>query len=135
MVDIFLSVLFTSKYILCLSARLSVCLYPINVKSVELIVHKFCVGPRPQGRFMNARITKDCLHKFLIFIKFGKSTKMIKSAKKFIFVLSKRKCWKIDWATNKVEIEDRSTFRINYCNIKAVQFLLRCSNMFLSSLQ
>ena len=26
------------------------CLYPINVKTVELIGHKFCVGP--QKRFM-----------------------------------------------------------------------------------
>ena len=32
-------------YFACLSVFLNVCLYPINVKTAELIGPKFCVGP------------------------------------------------------------------------------------------
>ena len=36
---------YISIYILCFSECLSVCLYPINVKTAEPIGPKFCVGP------------------------------------------------------------------------------------------
>ena len=46
-----------SKSFACLSFRLFVCLYPINVKSAELIRTKFLVGPHMTKRkVLNAQI-------------------------------------------------------------------------------
>ena len=50
----------------CMSVRL----YPINVKTAELIGPKFCVGPhRPQGRIIEAQNCKNVVSKNLDFSK------------------------------------------------------------------
>ena len=54
-----------SIYILCLS----VCVFPINVKTAAPIGPKFCVGPHmTQGRFMNDQNFKILGLNFFLFL-------------------------------------------------------------------
>ena len=49
-------------------------------KMAEQIRHNFCADLTwPQGRFLNAPNYKNCLQKFLIFVKFKKSKKCVNS--------------------------------------------------------
>ena len=115
----------------------SVCLFVSNKRQIGWTDRaQILCGASTPGKIYECKNYKRMSTKFFDFRKILKiHKKMIKTTKKFIFVLSKRKCWKIDRWTNKSWNRRWSTFRIHYCNIKAVQFLLRCSNMFLSSLK
>ena len=80
-----------SIYILCLAVCLFVCLYPINVKTNELIRSKFCVGPH-----MTPQKVYGC-SKLQNFFEFCKILKMrekyyeIREMFCFCFILQKEK--------------------------------------------
>ena len=84
----------------CLFWCLSVCLYPINVKTAEPIGPKFFVGHLgPQGRFMNDWNFKNLCLKVFYFCKILKMREKIlwNPQTFFVFVLycTKRRCSQI----------------------------------------
>ena len=64
-------------YFACLFVCLAVCLYPMNVKTAELIGPKFCVGPYvTPGKVMKDKNVKNLCLKVFYFVKFWKCAKI-----------------------------------------------------------
>ena len=90
-------------YILCLAVCLFVCLYPINVKTNELIRSKFCVGPHMTPRKVYGFSKLQNFFKFCKILKMREKYYNIRELFCFCFILQKKKMLS---SQLKVEIEN-----------------------------
>ena len=105
--DIFyLSLSFPSIYILCLAVCLFVCLYPINVKTNELIRSKFCVGPHMTPRKVYGCSILQNFFEFCKILKMHEKYYEIRETFLFLFYIAERENALQIKPQLKVEIED-----------------------------
>ena len=93
-------------YFACLFVCLAVCLYPMNVKTAELIGPKFCVGPyvTPGKVYEWTKFQKFVFKSFLFFEILKMREKILWNPQTFFFC-TKRRCSQIK-PQLKVEIGD-----------------------------
>ena len=90
----------------CLPICQFVCLYPINVKTAELIRPKFCVGPQETpGKVYEWSKFQKFMFKSFYFVKFWKCTKKYYELRNLLFVFA---LYKEKMLTDKATIKSKN---------------------------